>query len=53
MHVTVELGETAIAPILRALDANGMNLKAVSVSRPSLDDVFLTLTGRTLREDLA
>ncbi|MDO8732028.1 MAG: ATP-binding cassette domain-containing protein [Actinomycetota bacterium] len=53
VHVTVELGETAIAPILRALDASGLNLKSVSVSRPSLDDVFLTLTGRTLREDLA
>ena len=46
-------GETAIAPILRALDASGLNLKSVSVSRPSLDDVFLTLTGRTLREDAA
>ena len=53
VHVTVELGETAIAPILRALDASGLNLKSVSVSRPSLDDVFLTLTGRTLREDAA
>jgi ABC-2 type transport system ATP-binding protein len=48
--VTVERGETAIAPLLRALDGAGLPLLAVSVSRPTLDDVFLTLTGRTLRE---
>jgi hypothetical protein len=51
VHVTVERGDTAIAPVLRALDANGFPLQSISVTRPTLDDVFLNLTGRSLRED--
>jgi ABC-2 type transport system ATP-binding protein len=50
LHVTVDEGAVAIAPLLRALDAAGLHPGSVSVSRPSLDDVFLTLTGRSLRE---
>jgi ABC-2 type transport system ATP-binding protein len=53
LHVTVADGATAVAPLLRALDAADIALASVSVSRPSLDDVFLTLTGRTLREEVA
>jgi ABC-2 type transport system ATP-binding protein len=48
--VTVEAGAVAVAPLLRALDAAGLTVSSVTVTRPSLDDVFLTLTGRTLRE---
>ena len=51
LHVTVDEGALAVAPLLRALDAAGVQTGSVSVSRPSLDDVFLTLTGRSLRED--
>src|SRR5579875_1732584 len=43
-------GTVAVAPLLRALDAAGLDVAEVSVSRPTLDDVFLTLTGRSLRE---
>ena len=50
LHVTVDDGAVALAPLLRALDAAGLHPASVSVSRPSLDDVFLTLTGRSLRE---
>jgi ABC-2 type transport system ATP-binding protein len=48
--VTVETGAIAVAPLLRALDVAGLAVSSVTVTRPSLDDVFLTLTGRTLRE---
>jgi ABC-2 type transport system ATP-binding protein len=51
LHVTVDEGAVAVAPLLRALDAAGLHPASVTVSRPSLDDVFLTLTGRSLRED--
>lgn len=51
--VTVEDGAVAVAPILRALDAAGVEPGSISVSRPTLDDVFLTLTGRSLREEAA
>lgn len=48
--LTVERGDTAVPPLLRALDAAGLHLRSVQVNRPTLDDVFLTLTGRSLRE---
>jgi ABC-2 type transport system ATP-binding protein len=37
--------------LLRALDRAGVTLAAIEVRRPTLDDVFLTMTGRSLRED--
>ena len=41
----------AVLPgLLRELDAAGVAMTSVEVRRPSLDDVFLTLTGRTLRD---
>jgi ABC-2 type transport system ATP-binding protein len=49
--VTVEDGAVSVAPILRALDAAGLHPTSITVNRPTLDDVFLTLTGRSLRED--
>jgi ABC-2 type transport system ATP-binding protein len=50
LSVTVETGALAVAPLLHALDAAGLTVSSVTVTRPSLDDVFLTLTGRSLRE---
>ncbi|TCO58402.1 ATP-binding cassette domain-containing protein [Actinocrispum wychmicini] len=46
----VPKGDTALMPLLRELDNAGVQPRSVQVQRPSLDDVFLTLTGRTLRE---
>ncbi|AYY12122.1 ATP-binding cassette domain-containing protein [Actinobacteria bacterium YIM 96077] len=50
VHVTVEHGDQAVVPILRALDGAGIAPSALTVKRPSLDDVFLSLTGRSLRD---
>ena len=36
--------------LLRDLTAAGVELRSLEVKRPTLDDVFLTLTGRTLRD---
>ncbi len=44
----VENGAASIAEIVRRLDAAGVEVGAISVSRPSLDDVFLEATGRRL-----
>jgi ABC-2 type transport system ATP-binding protein len=46
----VPRGDTAMPELLRALDAQGIAMTAMQVNRPTLDDVFLTLTGRTLRD---
>ena len=37
--------------LIRALDDAGVVLAGIEVRRPTLDDVFLTVTGRSLRED--
>jgi len=39
--------------ILRLLDGAGLRLETISLARPSLDDVFLRKTGRSLREPAA
>ena len=36
--------------LLRDLETAGVALDSIEVARPTLDDVFLTLTGRTLRD---
>jgi ABC-2 type transport system ATP-binding protein len=43
-------GASVLPGLLRELDAAGIAMTSVEVRRPSLDDVFLTLTGRTLRD---
>ena len=41
---------SATPDILRLLDGAGLGLTTIALSRPSLDDVFLRQTGRSLRE---
>jgi len=50
VRLYVDEGATAIPLILRALDGAGLNLRSIELHRPSLDDVFLAKTGRSLRE---
>ena len=40
-------GETFVPRLFKEL---GVGIKAVSLARPSLDDVFMTFTGRTIRD---
>jgi len=49
----VDRGEVAMPAILRLLDRAGLQLTTVELHRPSLDDVFLRQTGRSLRETAA
>ena len=51
LRLTVDRGEEALPGLLRGLDAAGITLESIQLARPSLDDVFLTVTGRSLRED--
>jgi ABC-2 type transport system ATP-binding protein len=50
LRLYVDEGATAIPHILRTLDTAGIPLGGIELHRPSLDDVFLTKTGRSLRE---
>jgi ABC-2 type transport system ATP-binding protein len=47
----VENGASSIAEIVRRLDRDRVQVGAISVARPSLDDVFLQATGRRLRDE--
>jgi ABC-2 type transport system ATP-binding protein len=46
----VKGGSTLLPGLLRDLDGGGVTVAAATVARPTLDDVFLTLTGRSLRD---
>ncbi len=50
IRLYVDDAATAIPQVLRSLDAAGVELTKVELHRPSLDDVFLIKTGRSLRE---
>jgi ABC-2 type transport system ATP-binding protein len=50
LRLFVDDGASAIPHVLRAVDGAGLPLTTVELHRPSLDDVFLTKTGRSLRE---
>jgi ABC-2 type transport system ATP-binding protein len=46
--VRLEHGVSDLAGIIRALDAEGITLENLALHAPSLDDVFLAKTGRSL-----
>lgn len=50
LRLYVEDGGTAIPMILRLLDQQHIGLRSMSLSEPTLDDVFLRHTGRSLRD---
>jgi ABC-2 type transport system ATP-binding protein len=51
-HVRGRVGRAgrAVPGLLRELETAGVTLDSIEVARPTLDDVFLTLTGRSLRD---
>ncbi|EOM77691.1 ABC transporter ATP-binding protein [Rhodococcus rhodnii] len=46
-------GPELVPPLLRSLDSAGVVVRSADVKEASLDDVFLNLTGRSLREEAA
>ena len=53
VRLYVDRGEEAVPAVLRLLDASGLAPSTMNLHRPSLDDVFLKKTGRSLRESAA
>jgi ABC-2 type transport system ATP-binding protein len=53
VRLYVDRGEEAVPAVLRLLDAHGLAPSTMNLHRPSLDDVFLKKTGRSLRESAA
>jgi ABC-2 type transport system ATP-binding protein len=50
LRLYVEDGSTALPQLMRLLDSERIGLRAISLSEPTLDDVFLRETGRSLRD---
>jgi ABC-2 type transport system ATP-binding protein len=50
LRIYVDQGEVALTQILRLLDTEKITLESISLSVPTLDDVFLKKTGHALRE---
>lgn len=50
ISLTAPDGHTLLPAAVRALDAAGVTVRTATGIPPTLDDVFLALTGRTLRE---
>jgi ABC-2 type transport system ATP-binding protein len=53
VRLYVDRGETAVPLLLRLLDGAGLSAESIALHRPSLDDVFLRQTGRSLRDEAA
>jgi len=51
LRLYVHEGEATLPDILRLLDSAEIGLKTVSLSQPTLDDVFLRQTGRSLQDN--
>ena len=47
----IHAGDRVVPGVIRALDDAGVDVLDVEVHRPTLDDVFLTLTGRTTSDE--
>jgi ABC-2 type transport system ATP-binding protein len=53
VNVYVDRADEAMPKILRLLEKEGVETASTTVSRPSLDDVFIKYTGRTIAEEAA
>jgi ABC-2 type transport system ATP-binding protein len=48
MTVPIADGVAVVPEVVRRLDAAGLALSDLALRRPTLDDVFLTLTGQAI-----
>ncbi|MFZ5874848.1 MAG: ATP-binding cassette domain-containing protein [Nitrospirota bacterium] len=53
LHVVVKEGREALPKLLPALDAAQAGIRSITLSRPSLDDVFLKHTGKAFSSESA
>ena len=51
LRLYVDDGGAALPQLIRVLDQAAVGIRSISMSEPTLDDVFLRQTGRSLRDD--
>ena len=52
-RIKTELGEETAPAVIEALRLGGARVRRISISKPSLDQVYLEYTGRSIREEHA
>jgi ABC-2 type transport system ATP-binding protein len=50
-RIKVEMGEEASPQIMDVIRSRGLHVTRLSLTKPTLDEVYLELTGRSLREE--
>jgi ABC-2 type transport system ATP-binding protein len=50
-RIKADAGEEASPRIIEVIRSKGMHVSRISLTRPTLDEAYLELTGRTLREE--
>jgi len=53
LTVLVKSGAEAVPQIVELVSSNGGKIRTMTLREPTLDDVFLNFTGRSIREDTA
>jgi len=53
LTINLQNAEKHIADIVKLFEKNGMNINSISIHKPTLEDVFLHFTGKTIREEEA
>ncbi len=52
LHVAVEDASRGVVDVVRVLDGEGVEIVAIEVHKPTLDDVFLSLTGHRAEDEV-
>jgi ABC-2 type transport system ATP-binding protein len=50
LRLLAQDGRTALPDIIRTINDAGLNLQSIEIQEPTLEAVFLHLTGRALRD---
>ena len=50
-RIKADAGEEASPQIIDVIRSKGLHVSKISLTRPTLDEAYLELTGRTLREE--
>lgn len=53
LNLTMDKGERRIPELITIAQSSGINVTCVNLRKPSLEDVFLHFTGKTIREEEA
>ncbi|MBU0756606.1 MAG: ATP-binding cassette domain-containing protein [Nanoarchaeota archaeon] len=53
LYLTMDKGETKIPELMRIADKANISIRSVNLRKPSLEDVFLHFTGKTIRDSEA